>query len=55
VLRRLFTQLRRGWAFSETQAVGSTHFPRDSQSYDALKVRFSATVGEELEVKVALV
>ena len=29
--------------------------PRDSQSYNALKVRFSATMGEELEVEVALV
>jgi hypothetical protein len=29
--------------------------PCDSQSYDALKVRFSATVGGELEVEVGLV
>jgi hypothetical protein len=38
----------------ETQAVGSTHLPVDSQSYDALKLRFSATVGEEPEVEVVL-
>ena len=29
--------------------------PRDSQPYDTLKVRFSATVGEEPEVEVVLV
>jgi hypothetical protein len=29
--------------------------PCDSQSYDAPKVRFSATVGEKPEVEVALV
>jgi hypothetical protein len=31
------------------------HFPCDSQSYDALKVRFSATLGEEPQVEVGLV
>jgi hypothetical protein len=29
--------------------------PCDSQSYNALKIRFSAVVGEEPEVEVALV
>jgi hypothetical protein len=39
--------------FSETQAVGSPHTsPCDSRSYDALRVRFSAKVGEELEIAV---
>ena len=32
----------------------STHLPCDSRSYDGLKVRFSATVGEEPEVEVTL-
>jgi ABC-type uncharacterized transport system permease subunit len=42
--------------FSETQAVGSPRTsPCDSQSYDASKVRFSATLGEEPEVEVAMV
>ena len=44
----------RNGAFSEIQAVGSTS-PCDSQSYDPLKVRFCATVGEEPQVEVALV
>jgi hypothetical protein len=29
--------------------------PCDSQSYNGLKVRFCATVGEEAEIEVALV
>jgi hypothetical protein len=29
--------------------------PCDSQSYDALEVRFSATVGQEPEIEVGLV
>ena len=32
----------------------STHLPCDSRSYDGLKGRFSATVGEEPEVEVTL-
>ena len=42
--------------FSEIQAVVSMHLPRDSQTYEALKARFTATVGgEEPEVEVVLV
>jgi hypothetical protein len=36
------------------RSVASTS-PCDSQSYDAPRVRFSATVGEEPEIEVALV
>jgi hypothetical protein len=43
-------------AFWEIQAVGSTHLPPcDSHTYDALKIRFSATGGEEPEVEVRLI
>jgi hypothetical protein len=42
-------------AFSQTQTLDSTHFPCDSRTYNALKFHFSATVGEESEVEVALV
>jgi hypothetical protein len=38
---------------SKPQAVRTS--PCDSQSYDALKVSFSATLGEEPEVEVGLV
>jgi hypothetical protein len=31
------------------------HFPCDRRSYNTPKVRFSATLGEEPEVEVALV
>ena len=41
-------------AFSEIQAVGSTHPPCDSQSYDGLEIRFSTTLGEEPVVEVGL-
>ena len=40
---------------SETQAVGRARTsPCDSQTYDALWVRFSATVGEGPEVELGL-
>jgi hypothetical protein len=43
-------------AFSENQAVGSTHLPVcDSQSYDARKVRFSPMLGEEPEMELTCV
>jgi hypothetical protein len=42
-------------AFSETYAAGSTHFPYSVRTDDALKVRFSAKVGEDPKVEVALV
>jgi hypothetical protein len=41
--------------FAETQAAGSTHLPSTVRTDNALKVRFSATLGEEDEVEVALV
>jgi hypothetical protein len=41
-------------SFSETQTVGSVHPPCDNQSYNGLKVRFSATLGEEPEIEVGL-
>jgi hypothetical protein len=34
---------------------GARTCPSDSRSYDTLKVRFSATLGEEPEVEVGLV
>ncbi len=37
------------------QAVGRTHSPYTVRTYNALKVRFSATLGEEPEVEVTLV
>jgi hypothetical protein len=40
--------------FSEIQAVGSMHIPSTIRSDYTQKVRFSATVGEEPEVEVAL-
>ena len=40
---------------SRPSSSGAKSPPRDSQSYDALKVRFSATLGQEPEVEVALV
>ena len=42
-------------AFSQTQAAGSTHLPLHCTNLQHLKARFSATVGEEPEVEVALV
>jgi hypothetical protein len=33
--------------------IGSAHFPCDSQSYNAITVRFSAKVGEEPTIEVA--
>jgi hypothetical protein len=42
-------------AFSETQAAQAARTsPCDSQSYDAPKVRFSATLGEEHEVELSV-
>ena len=35
--------------------VGSTHFPEVIRSYNARKVRFSATLGGEAEIELALV
>jgi hypothetical protein len=35
--------------------AGSTHFPEVIRTYNARKVRFSATVGGEAEIEVALV
>jgi predicted ATP-binding protein involved in virulence len=42
-------------AFSEIQAVGSTHIPHTVRTDDGPRFRFSATVGQEPEVEVALV
>jgi hypothetical protein len=41
-------------ALSETNPYAVRTSPRDSQSYDALRVRFSATLGEEPEIEVGL-
>jgi hypothetical protein len=38
----------------ETDARGDGVAPPDSQTYDALKIRFSAMLGEEPEVDVGL-
>ncbi len=46
------SELRLGSVFSEIQAVAARASPCKSQSYDDLKVRFSATLGEEPEVEV---
>jgi hypothetical protein len=40
-------------ALSETNPYAGRTSPRDSHSYDAPKVRFSATLGEEPEIEVA--
>ena len=37
-----------------TRLFGRQVSPVDSQTYDGLKVHFSATVGEEPEIQVAL-
>jgi hypothetical protein len=50
---RYSLNLRR--AFSEIQAVGSTRSLITVRTDNHLKVRFSATMGEELEIEVALV
>jgi hypothetical protein len=42
-------------ALSGTQAVGRTHLLCTVRSYNALKVRFSATLGEEPEIDLAWV
>jgi hypothetical protein len=42
--------------YSEIQAVGSTHLPSYTvRTGDALKIRFTATLGKEPEVGVGLV
>jgi len=40
---------------SETQAVCSTHLPHTLRTYNALKIRFSATLGEEPEIEVGFI
>jgi hypothetical protein len=39
----------------ETDARGDGAAPGDSQTYDALKIRFSAMLGKEPEIEVTLV
>jgi hypothetical protein len=53
---RLFTRraLELGM-FSEPQAVGSLLLPHGRQTYNRLKVRFSATLGEDPEIDMACV